>query len=91
MKVAGQRWRAVTGLDAPVKGQIPMNVTENPLKSNLPVSPADRRSRSSKARASHAARLIQTHLEMLAAQRIGLPILGLEIALGELRQIRGAQ
>lgn len=43
------------------------------------------------ARASAAARLIQRHVDMLTAQRIGLPILGLEIALGELRQIGGAQ
>ncbi|MTH36652.1 hypothetical protein GL279_18950 [Paracoccus limosus] len=68
-----------------------MNIHETSQKRNLPVSAAGPRSRSSKARASHAARLIQTHLDMLAAQRIGLPILGLEIALGELRQIGGAQ
>ena len=42
-------------------------------------------------RVNRAVGLIQDHIALLTAQRIGLPALGLEVALGELRQIGGAQ
>lgn len=97
MKAAGQRANADTGLDAPEKGHSPMNIPENPRKGNLPVSPAPRRRSGPAARmttqkrASRAAGLIQDRIALLTAQRIGLPVLGLEVALGELRQIGGTQ
>ncbi|MFC3571398.1 hypothetical protein [Paracoccus simplex] len=74
-----------------------MNIPEKPRQGNLPVSPAPRRRpgqpkrKATEKRVSRAASLIQDHIAVLIAQRITLPILGLEIALGELRQIGGAQ
>ncbi|WP_157403946.1 hypothetical protein [Paracoccus sp. N5] len=97
MKAAGQRCTADTGLDAPEKGHFPMNIPENPCKGNLPVSPAPRRRpgqpkrKATEKRVSRAASLIQDHIAVLTAQRITLPVLGLEVALDELRQIGGAQ
>ena len=97
MKVAGQRCNANTGLVAPLKGQFPMNIAENTRKSNLPVSSASRQRSGPPARmitekrVNRAVGLIQDHIALLTAQRIGLPALGLEVALGELRQIGGAQ
>lgn len=97
MKAAGQRWRADTGHVEAQAMDFPMNIPEKLRQGNLSVSPAPRRRpgepkrNATERRVSRAAGLIQDHIALLTAQRIGLPVLGLEVALGELRQIGGAQ
>lgn len=61
-----------------------MNMDQAPSPFNLPFATVD-------ARIGRAVSLIEDHIGILADQRIALPVLGLEVAARELRQIGGAK